>query len=153
MAALVQSAPGTPSSEALYSDYPMTTSAASATKYNNALNVQDNLKRSFAKYSADHSWDMPRRSSSISSLFKPEVHLAYEPPKYVHTMEDIDLPMNNGLSPVAVSEPFRLFSEEAIDIMRSEVLCDEVQEKFSYTSDIAPKQIRGYAPKYVNTDR
>ncbi|EHL02709.1 hypothetical protein M7I_1225 [Glarea lozoyensis 74030] len=62
-------------------------------------------------------------------------------------MEDIGYPSNNGVSPNAVSEPFRLFSEEAVDIMRSEVLNKEVQENYSYTSDIAPKQLRGYAPK------
>jgi len=63
-------------------------------------------------------------------------------------MEDIGLPMTYGISPVAVSEPFRLFTEEAVNIMRAEILADEVQNSYSYTSDIAPKQIRGYAPKH-----
>ncbi len=62
-------------------------------------------------------------------------------------MEEIGYSATSGVSPIAVSEPFRLFSEEAVDIMRGEVLDEEVQEKYSYTSDIAPKQLRGYAPK------
>jgi hypothetical protein len=62
-------------------------------------------------------------------------------------MEDIGYSSTSGVSPIAVSEPFRLFSEEAVDIMRTEVLAKEVQENYSYTSDIAPKQLRGYAPK------
>jgi hypothetical protein len=61
-------------------------------------------------------------------------------------MEDIGFPANRGVSPVAVSEPFPLFTGEAIDIMRSEILSQEVQDKFTYTSDIAAKQLRGYAP-------
>ncbi|KAH8602736.1 hypothetical protein B0O99DRAFT_499353 [Bisporella sp. PMI_857] len=63
-------------------------------------------------------------------------------------MEDIGLPASNGVSPVAVSEPFRLFSEDAVNIMRGEIFSKEVQENYSYTSDIAPKQLRGYAPKH-----
>jgi hypothetical protein len=104
--------------------------------------TQDSLKRSFAKYLAsDHS------SPACGKLFDPQKHLAFEAPKFVHTMEDIGYSSTSGVSPVAVSEPFRLFSEEAVDIMRGEVLDKEVQEKYSYTSDIAPKQLRGYAPK------
>jgi hypothetical protein len=107
--------------------------------------TQESLKRSFAKYlAADHG------SSAVGKLFDPSKHLAYEEPKHIHTMEDIGYSASSGVSPVAVSEPFRLFSEEAVDIMRSEILDPEVQEKYSYTSDIAPKQLRGYAPKWVS---
>jgi hypothetical protein len=104
--------------------------------------TQESLKRSFAKYLA-----VDNNAPAVGKLFDPSRHLAYEDPKYVHTMEDIGYPASNGVSPVAVSEPFRLFSEEAVNIMRSEILDKEVQEKYSYTSDIAPKQLRGYAPK------
>jgi hypothetical protein len=108
--------------------------------------TQESLKRSFAKYLAGDN-----ASSAVGKLFVPSKHLSYEEPTQVHTMEDIGFPSSNGVSPVAVSEPFRLFSEDAVDIMRSEILDPEVLEKYSYTSDIAPRQIRGYAPKYVYT--
>jgi hypothetical protein len=62
-------------------------------------------------------------------------------------MTDLSLPADIGVSPVAVSEPFHLFSKEAIDVMRSEVLDEKVYNEYSITSDIAPRQIRGYAPK------
>src|SRR6187402_1960399 len=101
--------------------------------------TQASLKRSFAKYlAADHD------SPAVGKLFSPNKHLSYVEPTYIHTMEDIGFPSSNGVSPVAVSEPFHLFSEEAVNIMRSEILDPEVQEKYSYTSDIAPRQIRGY---------
>jgi hypothetical protein len=104
--------------------------------------THESLKRSFAKYLAADNMSPP-----VGKLFNPSKHLAFEEPTRIHTMEDIGYPSSNGVSLVAVSEPFRLFSEEAVNIMRSEILDPEVQEKYSYTSDIAPKQLRGYAPK------
>lgn len=79
--------------------------------------------------------------------FDPDKHLAFVEPSRAYTMEDLGLPGNSGVSPIAVCEPFQLFSEEAIDIMREEVLAEEVQRKYQFSSDIAAKQIRGYAPK------
>ncbi|CAG8973396.1 hypothetical protein HYALB_00000159 [Hymenoscyphus albidus] len=104
--------------------------------------TQESLKRSFAKYLASDN------AAAFGKLFSPSKHLAYEEPKQIHSMEDIGYPASNGISPVAVSEPFQLFSEEAINIMRSEILQKEVQDNYSFTSDIAPRQIRGYAPKH-----
>jgi hypothetical protein len=135
-------APGVPSTDALYN------STTSKTNGVSSKATQDGLKRSFAQYSiGEQAWDMSG-SLTVGKLFHPSKHLVYEEPKYIHTMEDIGYPATNGVSPIAVSEPFRLFSEEAVDNMRAEVLDEEVQAKYSYTSDIAPKQIRGYAPKY-----
>ncbi|KAL2064752.1 hypothetical protein VTL71DRAFT_3890 [Oculimacula yallundae] len=105
--------------------------------------TQASLKRSFEKFLATDS-----TSPAIGKLFQPISHLAFEEPKHVHTMEELGFSANSGVSPVAVSDPFPLFSEEAIDIMRKEILDPEVLEKYSYTSDIAPRQIRGYAPKH-----
>ncbi|CZR50692.1 uncharacterized protein PAC_00566 [Phialocephala subalpina] len=105
--------------------------------------TQESLKRSFAKYlAADHG------SPAVGKLFNPSKHLQYEEPTHIHTMEDIGFAASKGVSPVAVSEPFRLFSEEAVNIMREEIFDPEVQEKYSYTSDISPRQLRGYAPKH-----
>ena len=104
--------------------------------------TQEGLKRSFARYLATD-----QSHSAVGKLFNPSKHIDFEEPKYVHTMEDIGYSSSQGVSPVAVSEPFRLFSEEAVDMMRAEILDPEVQENYCYTSDIAPKQIRGYAPK------
>lgn len=85
-------------------------------------------------------------SSAQYIPFEPEKHLIQEPPEKCYTMEELGYRNDNGVSPIAVSSPFRLFTEEAVQLMREEVLSKEVQDRFSYTSDIAPKQIRGYAP-------
>lgn len=104
--------------------------------------TQEGLKRSFAKYLANDNGH-----SAVGKLFNPSKHLSYEEPSHIHTMEDIGFSATSGVSPIAVSEPFRLFSEDAIDIMRNEVLSPEVQDNYCYSSDIAQKQLRGYAPK------
>lgn len=101
----------------------------------------ETLKRPFVQFLEDE------ETPSIGQLFDPKKHLAYQDPSAIHTMEDIGFSANKGVSPIAVSEPFQLFTEEAIEIMRSEIMSKEVQEGYSYTSDIAPKQLRGYAPK------
>ena len=110
--------------------------------YTSSRATQDSLKRSFAKYLASDN-----STQAMGKLFKPESHLQYEEPSYIHTMEEIGYSAMSGVSPIAVSEPFRLFSEEAVNVMREEIFDKEVQEKYSYTSDIAPKQLRGYAPE------
>lgn len=103
--------------------------------------TQETLRTALAKYLA-----ADQGSLAVGKLFDPSKHLAYQEPEYIHTMEDIGFPASRGVSPVAVSEPFPLFTGEAIDIMRSEILSQEVQDKFTYTSDLAAKQLRGYAP-------
>lgn len=82
----------------------------------------------------------------MTTLFKPETHLSFAKPEALYTMESIGLP-DVGVSPIAISEPFPLFSQEAVNIMRSEVLADEVQEKHFFANDLAPKALRGYAAK------
>ncbi|RFU26732.1 hypothetical protein B7463_g9619, partial [Scytalidium lignicola] len=103
--------------------------------------TQENLKRPYLQFLDDV------EAPGIGTLFDPKKHLAYQEPSTIHTMEEIGFPSSKGVSPIAVSEPFQLFTKEAVEIMRKEIMSKEVQEHYSYTSDIAPKQLRGYAPK------
>ena len=80
-------------------------------------------------------------------VFDPAKHLDFKPPEKVWTMQDIGLPENTGVSSVAVSEPFKLFTEEAIGHMRAEVLSKDVLEKCQYSSNLAKAQLRGYAAR------
>ena len=79
--------------------------------------------------------------------FDPEQHLAYEEPENILMMTDIGYPEDTGISPVPVSQPFRLFSGEAIQKFRDEALSDEVMSKCFYNSNIAACHLRGYVPK------
>lgn len=86
----------------------------------------------------------------FKSPFDPEKHLIYNGvlPKR-HTMEELSFPADQGISPIAVSEPFELFSKEAVKHMRNEVLSDEVWDNCRFSSSIAACQLRGMSPKYV----
>ncbi|KAL2867946.1 uncharacterized protein BJX67DRAFT_387559 [Aspergillus lucknowensis] len=77
--------------------------------------------------------------------FDPSKHLNFTHPTKVHSMEELGYSKGRGVSPVGVTEPFPLFSAEAIQQMRKEVLSDEVFSKWNYSSELAQCQLRGYA--------
>jgi len=54
-----------------------------------------------------------------------------------------------GVSPIGVSEPFELFTPQAVRTMRNEVLSDEVWDNCRFSSSLAACQLRGMAPKYA----
>ncbi|KAK5096613.1 hypothetical protein LTS08_007486 [Lithohypha guttulata] len=80
--------------------------------------------------------------------FDPKKHINHVPPKKIWTMTEIERG-NQGVSPNAVSEPFSLFTEEAVKQMRAEILSKPVLENCTYQSNLSPCQLRGYAPKYA----
>lgn len=77
--------------------------------------------------------------------FDPKRHMAFKIPSKTLTMEDLGYPDDTGVSPVACSEPFQLFTPEAIQAMRAEIFKPEVREKCTYSSNIGACQLRGYA--------
>ena len=79
--------------------------------------------------------------------FDPKKHINFSPPTKIYTMSDLNLPDGNGVSPFAVSEPFPLFTQEAIYRMRAEIMSKEVWENCQYSSNLAKCQLRGFAPK------
>ncbi|KAG4219840.1 hypothetical protein PC116_g31681, partial [Phytophthora cactorum] len=64
-------------------------------------------------------------------------------------MKELGFAEDIGISPVAVSEPFPLFTEEAVMRMRKEVLSNEVLSNCQYSSNLAQCQLRGFANKYA----
>ncbi|MGH8009475.1 MAG: hypothetical protein ACREQ3_20990, partial [Candidatus Binatia bacterium] len=74
--------------------------------------------------------------------FNAGKHLNFQPPKSIITMEDIGL-TGHGISPNAVSEPFPLFTQEAIQQMRAEIFSDEVLADCQFTSTFSKNMIRG----------
>jgi hypothetical protein len=83
--------------------------------------------------------------------FNPTTHLNFTPPERITMMTELGFSKDLGISPVAVSEPFQLFSHEAVQQLRREVLADdpELMANCGYASNIAASQLRGYAPKYA----
>jgi hypothetical protein len=81
--------------------------------------------------------------------FEPAKHIKFTPPSKVWTMQELDYPEGKGISPVGVSEPFPLFSEEAVKQMRAEILDEKVWDKYKFSSNLSQCQLRGFAPEYV----
>ena len=81
--------------------------------------------------------------------FDPAKHVDFKAPSKIHTMSDLKLPEGTGVSPVAVSEPFHLFTEETVQRMRAEIFSKNVWENCQYSSNLAQCQLRGFAAKYV----
>ena len=79
--------------------------------------------------------------------FDPRKHIDFTPPANTLTMSDLKLPEGTGVSPFAVSDPFRLFTQEAVQRMRGEIFRKEVMENCKYSSNLAQCQLRGFAAK------
>ncbi|KAI0102929.1 hypothetical protein GGR51DRAFT_275981 [Nemania sp. FL0031] len=82
-------------------------------------------------------------------VFTPAKHLDFKEMPNVHTMKELGFTESTGVSPIAVSEPFKLFTEEAVMRMRREVLSAEVFENCQYSSNLAHCYLRGFANKYA----
>lgn len=77
--------------------------------------------------------------------FNASKHLDFQPPSKIYTMKEIGLE-GHGISPNAVSEPFPLFTEEAIKQMRAEMFRKDVLDHCQYASTFNKNMIRGMGP-------
>ncbi len=93
--------------------------------------------------------DAARKLDASCVTFESKRHLYFVPPPQVIRMEDIGYTEDTGVSPVAVSQPFQLFSLDAVQHMRSEIFQAEVINNYKFSSNIAAFQLRGYSPKYA----
>ncbi|KAL4931493.1 uncharacterized protein BDV17DRAFT_301761 [Aspergillus undulatus] len=78
-------------------------------------------------------------------VFNPAKHLNYQPPKTIYTMEQIGL-KGHGISPHAATEPFPLFTMEAIAQMRAEIFDEKVLAECQYSSTFNKHMVRGMGP-------
>ncbi|KAJ4007151.1 hypothetical protein NW752_010573 [Fusarium irregulare] len=77
--------------------------------------------------------------------FDAKKHVNFEFPKRTYTMQDWGYE-NQGISPIAGSDPFLLFTEAAAKQVRRELLSDDILKTCQYTSTFTRNQIRGQAP-------
>ncbi|KAL4973057.1 hypothetical protein BDW66DRAFT_162377 [Aspergillus desertorum] len=82
---------------------------------------------------------------AMKEEFDPERHLKFQPPQYIYTMEQIGL-KGHGISPHAASEPFPLFTQEAIAQMRAEIFDEKVLADCQYSSTFNKHMVRGMGP-------
>lgn len=83
-----------------------------------------------------------------ATKFDAKKHLAYEPPRQVLKMEDLDYPPT-PLSNVASTIPFPLLSHEAVLQHRREIFSPEVLDNCMHHTRPGSVQIRGMAPRYA----
>jgi hypothetical protein len=84
-------------------------------------------------------------SKTIREDFDASKHLNFQHPKNIVKMKDIGLE-GQGISPNAVSDPFPLFTQEAVEQIRAEVFSDEVLEECQFASAFCRNMIRGMGP-------
>ncbi|KAL3493274.1 hypothetical protein BJX62DRAFT_235351 [Aspergillus germanicus] len=77
--------------------------------------------------------------------FDPARHLNFQPPRSIYTMEQIGL-KGHGISPHAATEPFPLFTQEAIAQMRAEIFSEQVLAECQYSSTFNKNMVRGMGP-------
>ncbi|KAL2687936.1 hypothetical protein Neosp_005506 [[Neocosmospora] mangrovei] len=91
-----------------------------------------------------------RNKNSRSLSFDASKHLHFEAPSRVWSLQDLGYPDSQGISPIGVTEPFRLFSEEAIGEMRRELFTNkQIWSLHRFSSKYAECQLRGYAREHA----
>lgn len=88
-----------------------------------------------------------RQRSTTEVEFDPEKHLSFTKQPETLTLSDLGFPEDVGISPVGVSNPFPLFNNDAIKIMRRELFTQEIWDNCMHSTEFAACQIRGHCPK------
>lgn len=82
------------------------------------------------------------------ATWNPDEHLVYQPPANIVSMKDIGLE-GHGISTTAVSDPFPLFTKEAIMQARREIFSDEVMKNCRVGSDFTANMVKGMGFEYI----
>jgi len=77
--------------------------------------------------------------------FDPEIHLNFQLPTACHSFTELGLPKPVNAPDVCYTEPFQLFSEEGVRMMRRELFQKEFLDKYMRTWDRAPCYIGGHS--------
>jgi hypothetical protein len=92
--------------------------------------------------------DELRPRNAIKNMqFDPNQHLAQSPDPKTYSMTDFGVISEMAISPVAISEPFPLFTEETVQAMRGEIFTKEVWDNCKWSTEFAHCQIRDYCEK------
>lgn len=78
--------------------------------------------------------------------YDPDKHINFKPPQKIFSFKELKQD-SKGISPNAVSEPFPLFSEEAVKQMRAELFCQNVLESNYCPTSATSGIIRGHCPR------
>lgn len=86
-------------------------------------------------------------SPATNDLFDPVKHMNYSKPTELTTLEELGLETSKAISPVAITNPFPLFSNEGVEAIRADVFRREVVGKHIFKEPKRPGyyKLRGYA--------
>lgn len=87
-------------------------------------------------------WLINEARDTVPESFNAEKHLDYQAPANILTMEEIGLG-GQGVSPHAASDPFRLFTTDAVKQMRREIFSEETLKDCQYSSTFIKHMVRG----------
>lgn len=77
--------------------------------------------------------------------FDPAIHLNFQPPTKRHTFTELGLPVPKGVPDLCYTEPFQLFSEEGIRMLRREIFRRSFLDKYMRSWERAPCIITGFS--------
>ncbi|KAK9319611.1 hypothetical protein V1517DRAFT_37072 [Lipomyces orientalis] len=101
--------------------------------------------------------DLPQRPTNARTIgplskdafyipnFDPAIHLAFEPPSKRYSFTELGLPRPQNAPNVCFTEPFQLFSEEGVRMIRRELFRKEFLDKYMRSWSRAPCYISGHA--------
>lgn len=108
-----------------------------------ASNPEDSL--SFSKAPLLHD-ELDEDGLLVMPDFDPALHLAFEPPTKRHTFSEYGLPKPDSCPDMCFTEPFPLFSEEGVRMLRRELLQKKVLDRHLSSWDRAPCYISAVEP-------
>ncbi|KAF7555186.1 hypothetical protein G7Z17_g2374 [Cylindrodendrum hubeiense] len=76
--------------------------------------------------------------------FDPAIHLNYQPPPARRSFTELGLPIPKGCPDICFTEPFQLFSEEGVRMIRREIFRKSFLDKYMRSWDRAPCLISGH---------
>ncbi|KAL4971030.1 uncharacterized protein BDV14DRAFT_186626 [Aspergillus stella-maris] len=77
--------------------------------------------------------------------FDPAIHLSFQPPSKRYTFTELGLPVPKGVPDLCYTEPFQLFSEEGVRMLRREIFHREFLDKYMRSWERAPCVITGFS--------
>ncbi|KAJ9608213.1 hypothetical protein H2200_007201 [Cladophialophora chaetospira] len=82
---------------------------------------------------------------SAPARFDPVAHLCFQPPTSVVTLQELLLPEKDAVSPVAITEPFPLFTLEGVKQMRADLFRKEIVNRYGDRTKRNCYKMRGYS--------
>lgn len=121
--------------------------ATAATTQTTPINGLSNLITEPVIEEKPHEISVPEWKYQPTSVkFDADKHLSIEQPAWRKTLADFGYDNSEGITKIGATAPFQLFTEEAVYLLRNDLLSEPVQKNHVFSWDRAPYIVRGFAP-------